>query len=153
MQAEKENDDKNLFTWRTDDSYERLCVGPPLTRPRPDNVPPLKFDGFPEYESSSDEEEQQQQQPLVEGNLKPTEYQESLKYIENFYNKYAIQQQAQQQMLIQADYRASQKKASVDFSEGGLYRVDGGSTPNQLSYQDSLSRDEEDDIREEIRLA
>lgn len=56
MNAELD-DDKNLFSWRSDDSFERLCFGPPPIQRRPTIVPPLSFEGFPEYESSSDEEQ------------------------------------------------------------------------------------------------
>ena len=56
MFAEFEDDAKNLFSFRSDDSYERLVDGPQLLRKRPTIVPPLSFEGFPEYETSSDEE-------------------------------------------------------------------------------------------------
>jgi len=56
MFAEFEDDSKNLFSFRSDDSYEILVNGPPLLRRRPTIVPPLSFEGFPEYETSSDEE-------------------------------------------------------------------------------------------------
>jgi hypothetical protein len=52
------DDEKNLFSFRSEDSYERLCFGPPLIKKRPSFVPPLHFDGFPEYESSSEEGDQ-----------------------------------------------------------------------------------------------
>ena len=58
MHAELDDEGKNLFSFRSDDSFERLCFGPPLLKRRPSFVPPLCFDGFPEYESSSDEGEQ-----------------------------------------------------------------------------------------------
>ena len=57
MQADLENDDKNLFSFRSEDSFERLVFGPPPMRKKPDNVPELNFEGFPEYETSSDEEQ------------------------------------------------------------------------------------------------
>lgn len=62
INADLEEDTKNPFSFRSDDSYERLVDGPPLLRRRPTIVPPLSFEGFPEYESSSDEEEQDQKQ-------------------------------------------------------------------------------------------
>ena len=48
-------DDKNLYSFRSEDSYELICAGPPLLRKRPMGVPPLNLNGLPEYESSSDE--------------------------------------------------------------------------------------------------
>lgn len=149
------DEEKNLFSFRSEDSYERLCFGPALVRVRPANVPELHFDGFPEYESSSDEEQPPPQQPNQPGTgNQQAYYQESLKYIENFYNKYAQQQQnlPNNGHHQSADFQSSQKKVSVDFSEAGMKQFDGNTT-NQMSYQDSLSRDEDDDIREEIRLA
>jgi hypothetical protein len=56
MHAELDDDTKNMFSFRSDDSYERLVIGPPLLGRRPTIVPPLSFEGFPEYESSSDED-------------------------------------------------------------------------------------------------
>ncbi len=56
MNAELEDDTKNLFSWRSDDSFDLLCSGPPPMNKRPSIVPALSFEGFPEYETSSDEE-------------------------------------------------------------------------------------------------
>lgn len=56
MHNDLDDDTKNMFSFRSDDSYERLVDGPPILRKRPSIVPPLSFEGFPEYESSSDEE-------------------------------------------------------------------------------------------------
>lgn len=114
-------DIKNLFSFRSDDSYERLTTGPILVKKRPNFVPKLNLVGLPEYESSSDEEDNAPSKQ-VQGNH--ANYQESLKYIENFYNKYAPEM----------------NKSSND-----------NNSINQLSYQDTLSRDEEDDdIREDL---
>ena len=57
MHAELDDDTKNKLSFRSEDSYDRLCEGPPLLGRRPTIVPPLSFEGFPEYESSSDEEQ------------------------------------------------------------------------------------------------
>jgi hypothetical protein len=35
MYAELNDDGKNLFSFRSDDSYERLVDGPPIFKPRP----------------------------------------------------------------------------------------------------------------------
>lgn len=51
-----DDETKNMFSFRSSDTYERLVDGPPLMRKRPTIVPPLSFEGFPEYESSSDED-------------------------------------------------------------------------------------------------
>lgn len=58
MHGEGEKEDtKQLYSFRSDDSYDRLNTGPLLLRPRPSFVPKLNLFGLPEYESSSDEEE------------------------------------------------------------------------------------------------
>lgn len=55
MHADIDEDAKNLFSFRSEDSYELMVQGPALIRPRPNCVPPLYLEGLPEYESSSDE--------------------------------------------------------------------------------------------------
>jgi hypothetical protein len=61
MHGETEKEDtKKLFSFRSDDSYDRLNTGPLLSKTRPSFVPKLNLHGLPEYESSSDEEDQAQ---------------------------------------------------------------------------------------------
>ena len=98
----------NEFSFQTDASYELLVSGPALKRERPENVPPLEFNGLPEYVTSSEEGEtdaewdsgQQQQQQKEDGGhhsqdtQAPVEagpheqnYSQSMQYIENYYKK------------------------------------------------------------------
>eukprot|EP00347_Sterkiella_histriomuscorum_P001309 403372529 len=160
MHAELDDDTKNMFSFRSDDSYDILVDGPPLLKRRPTIVPPLSFDGFPEYESSSDEEQpidqQQQQQPVPNNMSNPQYYQESMKYIENFYNKYATQNTNHNQNLSQSSNNNLMMKQSYQFSDSvaGGGKFDHFSSTQQVSYQDSLSRDEDadEDIKEQIQI-
>lgn len=45
------------LSFRSEDSYDLLVIGPAFKGKRPSFVPPLNFNGLPGYESSSDEEE------------------------------------------------------------------------------------------------
>ena len=56
-EREVAEDLKNMFSFRTEDSYENLATGPCLLKKRPTIVPPLNLEGLPGYESSSDEDE------------------------------------------------------------------------------------------------
>ena len=84
-----ELDEKYYFSFHTDDSFEAIDDGPMLKPVRPDFVPPLDLEGLPGYETSSEEQsehtekhEEEEQQP------EPFHYNESMKYIQNFYDKY-----------------------------------------------------------------
>lgn len=84
-----ELDEKYHFSFHTDDSFEAIDDGPMLCPKRPSFVPPLDLDGLPGYETSSEEqteqahsEEQEPEKP------EPFHYNESMKYIQNFYDKY-----------------------------------------------------------------
>ena len=68
-----------------------------------------------------------------------------MKYIENFYNKYASQMNPNQSQS------SNMHKQSYDFSNS----VGNQNVTQQMSYQDTLSRDEDGDneIREQIKLA
>jgi hypothetical protein len=57
LHVETEDDPKNLFSFRSDDSFEILVKGPAPTNKRPTFVPSLNLDGLPVYESSSSEGE------------------------------------------------------------------------------------------------
>ena len=71
-----------------------------MLKPRkPDCVPMLDLEGLPGYETSSDEEEEDQYAPTqqqhyqsqelpTEDRHPPIHYQESMKYIQDFYDKY-----------------------------------------------------------------
>ena len=74
----------------------------------------------------------------------PQYYQESLKYIENFYNKYAVEMQKQYDNQIECP--------GANCSEMEGFQNDNGTSIQQISYYDTLSRDEDyqDEIREEI---
>ena len=82
-----------MFSFRTDDSFEPLNTKLPNRQyRRPTIVPPLNFEDFPAYESSSSEGDPEPHHPTIAANTQnPQYYQESLKYIENFYSKYANQ--------------------------------------------------------------
>ena len=77
-----------MFSFYSDDSYEPIQPNPDLAKrseKKPPVIPSLNLDNLPEYESSSDEEEanQNDQHNAV------ANYEQSMKYIENFYNKQA----------------------------------------------------------------
>lgn len=83
-----------LFSFYSDDSYEPIDDGPDLAKvkKKPSFIPSLNLNNLPEYESSSDEEDQdptktQEADPQAHRNMNQQDYQESMKYIENFYNK------------------------------------------------------------------
>ena len=94
-----EIDDKYHFSFHTDDSFERMVDGPALKPMKPDSVPLLDLEGLPGYETSSDEadEEDDGQEPPPQDPSQqqsehfgppPYHYQESMKYIQDFYDKY-----------------------------------------------------------------
>ena len=94
-----ELDDKYEFSFHTDDSFEAIDDGPMLKPRKPDCVPMLDLEGLPGYETSSDEEEEDQYAPTqqqhyqsqelpTENERPPIHYQESMKYIQDFYDKY-----------------------------------------------------------------
>ena len=83
-----------MFSFYSDDSYEPIQANPDLavrdvTKPKPLNIPSLNLNNLPEYESSSDEEDNGQQNQANQ----PANYEQSMKYIENFYIKCAAQQE------------------------------------------------------------
>lgn len=80
-------EEKKMFSFRSDDSYELITATFSPPKKRPACVPPLQLEGLPEYESSSDEGEQDNEEQMNVNN--PQYYQESMQYIENFYSKYA----------------------------------------------------------------
>jgi hypothetical protein len=105
-----ELDDKYSFSFHTDDSFEPIDDGPMLRPIRPDFVPMLDLEGLPGYETSSDEEEEEEEEPYsqhkaheyqsqglssqhshAQSGPAPIHYQESMKYIQDFYDKYHSQ--------------------------------------------------------------
>ena len=127
---EKMSDQKNHYSFHTDDSFDLLCMGPNIIKKRPSNVPPLNLYGLPEYESSSDEDDNQgavvNGAQIANGQNPQQYYQESLKYIENFYNKYAMQQAvvgggSSQSNHIPSIHGSNQHLVSTS-SNGNLYR-------------------------------
>ena len=105
-----ELDDKYSFSFHTDDSFEAIDDGPMLRPIRPDCVPMLDLEGLPGYETSSDEEEEEEEEPSSQHKAQeyqsqalssqhshaqsgpaPIHYQESMKYIQDFYDKYHSQ--------------------------------------------------------------
>ena len=93
-----ELDGKYEFSFHTDDSFEPIVDGPAIKPPKPDCVPSLNLEGLPGYETSSDEGEEEdegqeqaseylsQQLPDDDGHP-PFHYQDSMKYIQDFYDK------------------------------------------------------------------
>lgn len=95
-------DEKYHFSFHTDDSFEAIDDGPMLKPVRPEFVPMLDLNGLPGYETSSDEDEGEEQYvppqqqhyqsqglPSAEQHQSnPVHYEESMKYIQDFYDKY-----------------------------------------------------------------
>jgi len=86
-----ELDDKYYFSFHTNDSFEAIDDGPMLRPNKPDFVPYLNLDDIPGYETSSDEDDEEYDVPqdeLTRSEIEvnePEHYQESMKYISNFY--------------------------------------------------------------------
>jgi hypothetical protein len=82
-------------SFHSEESYDLLVVGPAPVMRRPSCVPPLDLDGLPQYESSSDEEDNNasDDQQVQQQNLKkPYDYDQTFKYITDYYenlNKFA----------------------------------------------------------------
>ena len=89
-----------MFSFYSDDSYEPMVTAPDpaKTKKKPLMVPSLNLGNLPEYESSSDEEDcgEGGQAKLMDEeahkNMTTQDYEHSMKYIENFYNKCSIPQ-------------------------------------------------------------
>ncbi|CDW91253.1 UNKNOWN [Stylonychia lemnae] len=95
---EQVNQSSMMFSFYSDDSYDPIDVGPDPAqiRKKPKTVPALNLNNLPDYESSSDEEDNQDSQQKqtidyasaqINRNMTTQDYEQSMKYIENFYNK------------------------------------------------------------------
>lgn len=92
------NATEDYYSFSSDDSFELLVSGPAILPPRPSFVPPLNFYNLEGYVSSDTEDEdvtqQNEYQKAVNQGVQPAYYNQSLKYIENFYTQTAIKQMA-----------------------------------------------------------
>ena len=80
-----------MFSFYTDDSYEPIINGPDPAnvKKKPQIVPSLNLNNLPEYESSSEEGDGEQDKAEEGRVMNAQDYEQSMKYIENFYNKCA----------------------------------------------------------------
>jgi hypothetical protein len=86
------NQSSMIFSFYSDDSYEPISNAPDPLKNRPKAIPTLNLLNIPSYESSSDEEEDVTSKPNEVLALKPKvmntqDYEQSMKYIENYYSK------------------------------------------------------------------
>ena len=80
-----------MFSFYSDDSYEPINCGPDFCqiRKKPVIVPALNLANLPEYETSSDEDAGENEEEELKDNSKnmnTQDYQQSIKYIENYYS-------------------------------------------------------------------
>ena len=105
-EAELEKQTLNEFSFATDASYDLLVDGPAIRPERPLNVPELSLNGLLGYVTSSDEdadEDHQYVEKTAEGAAhlpKHNHFNQSMKYIENYYKKQEQQQEHQQVSIV-----------------------------------------------------
>ena len=121
------NQSSLLFSFYSDDSFDPIDVGPDpaVLKRKPQAVPRLDLLNLPAYESSDEEAEEALPRP----HMTSQDYEQSMKYIDNFYSKHQLTRGSDEPDLCQLEAASSlllldkeEKRSLVD--EDFCYSVD-----------------------------
>ena len=129
QQNNPNNQSSLMFSFYSDDSYEPINCGPDFCqiRKKPVIVPALNLANLPEYETSSEEDAGENEEEELKDNSKnmnTQDYQQSIKYIENYYSQ-------QQQRAHRQNFDDTEELGDID---------DGIGIPNDSEADISLDQ-------------